>query len=117
MLSFFGFALSLETTQFQKCARRSFIEDIVKFNELEGSGYVVDCIKTALEANKRSSYEEVVKAAIAFGNDTDTTACVAGGIAGIKYGFSSIPERFIRGLRSIDKPLEMLNKLEVIRQG
>jgi ADP-ribosylglycohydrolase len=28
----------------------------------------------------------LIKMAISFGNDTDTTACIAGGLAGITYG-------------------------------
>jgi ADP-ribosylglycohydrolase len=35
-----------------------------------------------------------VRRAIALGNDTDTTACVAGGIAGIRWGRADIPERW-----------------------
>jgi ADP-ribosyl-[dinitrogen reductase] hydrolase len=49
----------------------------------DGRGYVVDCLHSARLALTESSYEGVVKAAIALGHDTDTTAAVAGGIAGI----------------------------------
>jgi ADP-ribosylglycohydrolase len=41
------------------------------------------------------------------GNDTDTTACVAGGIAGLRDGIDAIPARwrsFLRG-ESIYRPL------------
>src|SRR6185503_18426838 len=58
-----------------------------------GSGYVVDCLRSARWATQAGSYEQVVKAAISLGNDTDTTACVAGGIAGIRDGINAIPER------------------------
>jgi ADP-ribosylglycohydrolase len=49
-----------------------------------------------------------VKAAIAFGNDTDTTACIAGGLAGIHFGFDAIPLRWLDILRGRElvKPLE-----------
>jgi ADP-ribosylglycohydrolase len=40
----------------------------------------------------------VIQAAIAFGNDTDVT-CVAGGLAGIRFGFSGIPSRWLMQLR------------------
>jgi ADP-ribosyl-[dinitrogen reductase] hydrolase len=30
----------------------------------------------------------------ALGNDTDTTACIAGGLAGLLYGEASIPKRW-----------------------
>ena len=69
-----------------------------------GSGYVVDCFQSArmaLESNAR--YEDVIKASVAIGHDTDTTACVAGGIAGLREGVAGIPDRWMRGLRG--KPL------------
>lgn len=65
-----------------------------------GSGYVVDCLHSARLALARGrDYESTVKAAVALGNDTDTTAAVAGGIAGIVYGAASIPARWLRALR------------------
>lgn len=64
-----------------------------------GSGYVVDCLNSSRLVMDAGSYEDVVKAAIALGNDTDTTACVAGGIAGIRDGIEAIPARWREGLR------------------
>jgi ADP-ribosylglycohydrolase len=64
-----------------------------------GMGYVVDTLWSAVEAMNEASYEDVVRAAIAFGHDTDTTACVAGGIAGARGGVESIPARWRDGLR------------------
>jgi ADP-ribosylglycohydrolase len=64
-----------------------------------GSGYVVDCLHSARLALTEPSYEGVVKAAIALGNDTDTTAAVAGGIAGIMFGIEGIPTRWRQDLR------------------
>ncbi|HET9226064.1 MAG TPA: ADP-ribosylglycohydrolase family protein [Thermoanaerobaculia bacterium] len=60
-----------------------------------GSGYVVDCLHSARSALRETTFEAVVKRAVLFGNDTDTTAAVAGGIAGARFGLSSIPERWL----------------------
>jgi len=60
----------------------------------EGTGYVVDCLHSARYALTCPTYEMVVKRAIALGNDTDTTACVAGGIAGLRDGAAAIPQRW-----------------------
>ena len=71
------------------------LEYYIRPDELEkgtGSGYVVDCLKSARYALQQTTYQDVIKTAIAFGRDTDTTACVAGGIAGLYFGFDSIPE-------------------------
>jgi ADP-ribosylglycohydrolase len=68
-------------------------------HECHGSGYVVDCLRSAWWVQSKGSYERIVRAAIALGNDTDTTACVAGGIAGIQYGVHGIPQRWRDKLR------------------
>ena len=66
---------------------------------MRGTGYVVDSLRAAVGLNQLGSYEAVVKAAIALGDDTDTTACIAGGIAGIRFGVEGIPERWREALR------------------
>ena len=68
-----------------------------------GSGYVVDCLRSARDCVRAErTYEGVVKAAVALGHDTDTTACVAGGIAGLRDGVGAIPERWMKALRGRD---------------
>jgi ADP-ribosylglycohydrolase len=84
--------------------------------EGRGEGYVVDCLRSARLASQAGNYEQVIKAAIALGHDTDTTACVAGGIAGLHNGVEAIPERWrahLRG-RELVEPLlaELLRHLE-----
>ncbi len=65
-----------------------------------GGGYVVDCLRSARDAVLfQPTYERVVRTAIALGDDTDTTACVAGGIAGIREGIEGIPKRWRDRLR------------------
>lgn len=77
-------------------------------NLARGTGYVVDTLWSAKAAvEETSSYEACVKRAIAYGHDTDTTAAVAGGIAGLQYGLAGIPDRWRLGLRgeSIYRPI------------
>lgn len=76
-----------------------------------GSGYVLDSFASAREAMNQPSYEAVVKQAIAYGRDTDTTACIAGGLAGLLYGESNIPQRWLDTLRGRDILDPLLNKL------
>lgn len=80
-------------------------------SEGTGSGYVVDCLRSARWAMQAGSYEQVVKAAISLGNDTDTTACVAGGVAGIRDGVNAIPERWRTRLRGEDLYRDELQQL------
>lgn len=66
----------------------------------DGGGYVVSTLRSARWAVETTGdYAETVRAAISLGADTDTTACVAGGIAGLRYGAASIPARWRDGLR------------------
>lgn len=68
----------------------------------QGTGYVVDCLHSARYAVAAGPFETAVKAAVALGEDTDTTACVAGGIAGVRDGIQAIPARWREGLRGRD---------------
>ena len=69
-------------------------------DEPTGSGYVVNSFWSAMHAMwTGNGYEDVIKKAIQLGNDTDTTACIAGGMAGIMYGHHSIPEKWLTMLR------------------
>ncbi len=85
---------TLENIEFET---RIFPKDAIF--ETNGSGYVVDSLRSALWACKNETYEKTVKAAISLGNDTDTTACIAGGIAGLIHGFEAIPTRWRENLR------------------
>ncbi|MCQ2218082.1 MAG: ADP-ribosylglycohydrolase family protein [Paludibacteraceae bacterium] len=71
----------------------------VKDEEVVSTGYVVDTLRTALWCiHHTASYREAVLAAVNFGYDTDTVACVTGGLAGIIYGVGGpcgIPQPWI----------------------
>jgi ADP-ribosylglycohydrolase len=78
-----------------------------------GTGYVVDCLKSSFKVVRESnSYEEVIKKSIALGNDTDTTAAVAGGLAGIIYGYSGIPEKWYEKLRGKENVLKLIDMIK-----
>jgi ADP-ribosylglycohydrolase len=44
------------------------------------------------------SFTDCVLRAVNLGSDTDTTGCVAGGLAGLAYGVSAIPKDWIATL-------------------
>ncbi|MGN8064868.1 ADP-ribosylglycohydrolase family protein [Ralstonia sp. 22111] len=70
-----------------------------RFDAPQGSGYVVDSFWSAMHCVLSThSYEDCVKRAVALGNDTDTTACIAGGLAGLVYGEDAIPRRWLAAL-------------------
>lgn len=74
-----------------------------RFDAPQGSGYVVDSLWSAIHCLlSTSSYEDCVKRAVSLGNDTDTTAAIAGGLAGLFYGEKAVPERWLNALRGRD---------------
>lgn len=76
-----------------------------------GSGYVVDCLRSAHAALGAGPYEAAVRAAVAYGLDTDTTACVAGGAAGARDGLGAIPARWREALRGQELLAPLLDGL------
>lgn len=62
---------------------------------VQSGGYVVDTLDAAVWClMTTNSYEECVLKAVNLGRDTDTTAAVAGGLAGALYGYDAIPEQW-----------------------
>jgi ADP-ribosyl-[dinitrogen reductase] hydrolase len=60
---------------------------------IHSSGYVVHTLEASVWSFiNSSSYSEAVLKAVNLGEDTDTTACVTGAVAGLYYGVESIPE-------------------------
>ena len=67
--------------------------------EIRSSGYVVDTLEAALWCLLNTdNYRDCVLKAVNLGEDTDTVAAVAGGLAGLAYGFEGIPADWRQGL-------------------
>jgi len=81
--------------------KRIIANDISKLSEEEinSGGYVIDTLEASfwclLHTN---SYLDAVFKAINLGDDTDTTATVVGGIAGLYYGMEDVPKTWIQNL-------------------
>ena len=71
----------------------------VPASQIRSGGFVLDTERGALWClANTSSYAECVLAAVNLGDDTDTTAAVAGGLAGIAYGTGGIPGKWLDAL-------------------
>ncbi|MCW9000885.1 MAG: ADP-ribosylglycohydrolase family protein, partial [Kangiellaceae bacterium] len=82
------------------------------YDELTGSGYVVESLESALWCFYHSdSFEEAILKSANIGNDADTTAAVCGQIAGAYYGLSGIPERWRAKLVMFDEIQELADQL------
>lgn len=62
-------------------------------SRIGSGGYVMETLTAALWCLlTTSSFSECVLKAVNLGDDTDTTGCVAGGLAGVYYGLDAISE-------------------------
>ena len=70
-------------------------------DEIKSGGYVVDTLEAALWCLLNTDhYRDCVLKAVNLGEDTDTVAAVVGGLAGIHYGVSGIPDTWLNGLQN-----------------
>ena len=77
-------------------------------SEIHTDSFVVHTLEACLWCLLNySSYVETVLAAVNLGGDTDTTASVVGGLAGIYYGDSTIPEEWVDLLARKEDILEL----------
>jgi ADP-ribosyl-[dinitrogen reductase] hydrolase len=65
--------------------------------EIASTGYVLHTLHASLWCLLTTKdFRECVLKAVNLGDDTDTTGCVAGGLAGVAYGLKNIPFEWIR---------------------
>lgn len=66
---------------------------------IHSGGYVLQTLEASLWCLFNSTnYKEAVLKAVNLGGDTDTTACVTGGLAGLLYGYDNIPQPWLKEL-------------------
>jgi ADP-ribosylglycohydrolase len=82
-------------------------------SEIQSTGYVVHTLEAALWCLlNTSTFEECVLKAVNLGGDTDTTAAVAGSLAGLLYGINGIPDDWLSGLVRGKFILEICDKFQ-----
>lgn len=65
----------------------------IPLDQIQSSGYVVHSLEAALWCCLNYDvYLDTVLAAVNLGEDTDTIAAIAGGLAGLAYGLENIPQ-------------------------
>lgn len=92
----------VEATANVKTADYAFDSD-KSIDDVRSGGYVLDTLDAALWCLcNTDSYAECVLKAVNLGRDTDTTACVAGALAGAVYGLDAMPAEWVDVLRAKD---------------
>lgn len=92
--------------------------DVLNFSKMSeetihSTGYIVDTLEAALYCFlNTSSYKECVLKAVNLGYDTDTTASVAGSLAGAYYGVENIPQEWLDTLARYDYIVSLCENFE-----
>ncbi len=68
--------------------------------QIRSTGYVIDTLEAAVWCLiTTQSFEECLLKAVNLGDDADTTGAVAGGLAGLYYGYDAIPREWLAVLQ------------------
>lgn len=87
-------AFQAELEHFKRLESHSFAA--TPEERIKSSGYVIHTLEAAIWCMLNSeSYQGCVLKAVNLGEDTDTVATVAGGLAGLFYGYESIPQEWL----------------------
>jgi ADP-ribosylglycohydrolase len=79
--------------------------------DVQSGGYVLHTLEASLWCLLQSrTYEETVLRAVNLGGDTDTTATVAGGLAGLHWGQAAVPARWRDALARHDDLAELFER-------
>lgn len=82
-------------------------------DKIYSSGYVLHSLEASFWCIlNSSSYKETVLKAVNLGEDTDTTATIAGGLAGLIYEYNEIPTEWINVLARKNDITDLCIKLE-----
>ena len=72
------------------------------------TGYVINTLESVIYClENTNNYKDAVLKAVNLGGDTDTIAAICGGLAGIYYGFESIPKNWIEQIPKINEIIKL----------
>ncbi len=79
---------------------------------IRGSGYVLHSLEASIWCLLNTAdYKGAVLEAVNLGEDTDTTGAITGGLAGLCYGYESIPEDWLNTLARKEDISDLADRL------
>ncbi len=73
---------------------------VLNENEIKSSGFVIDSLEASIWCLLNTdNYKDAVLKAVNLGDDTDTIGALTGALAGLVYGYNSIPNEWIDVLK------------------
>lgn len=83
-------------------------------DKINTTGYVIDSFEAAIWCLiTTDSYKECMLKAVNLGDDTDTVAAIAGGLAGLYYGYEAIPQEWIAVIKRKEWIEELCRQAEI----
>ena len=99
-----------EQVHFERVMQHEIQETSI--DDLKTGGYVIEVLESAIWFFLReNSYEDTILGIINLGHDTDTSAAIAGGLAGLYYGLNQIPEYWITSIAKMEEIMDLGEKL------
>jgi len=101
---------SAEIAHFDRLLQNNIAD--LPLSEIRSGGYVIETIEACIWCLLTTeNYKEAVLKAVNLGHDTDTTAAVTGGLAGLLYGIDAIPADWMMKLARLDAIEDLAYKL------
>lgn len=83
---------------------------VIPEDDIRSTGYVVDTLEAAVWCLiNTDSYKTCTLKAVNLGDDTDTVSAIAGGLAGLYYGYRNIPKEWLETIQKREWIEEMCN--------
>jgi ADP-ribosylglycohydrolase len=80
--------------------------------KIRSKGYVVDTLEASTWCLLTTeNYPEAILKAVNLGEDTDTTAAVTGGLAGLLYGLDGIPAKWLERIAKREEIEDLAERL------
>lgn len=115
-LRFYGQDIS-NLTEISYFGRIMYLDELktVPESDIRSGGYVIESIEAALWCLiTTDTYKDCVLKAVNLGDDTDTTAAITGGLAGIYYGYENIPDNWKETILQRDWIEDLCNNMTVV---
>ena len=79
---------------------------------IKSGGYVVESLEASIYCLlNNTTYKDTVLQAVNLGFDTDTTAAIVGGLAGLYYTYNDIPQEWLSKIKKLDYILQMCDTI------
>lgn len=101
---------STEVALFDRLLKADIFE--LRVENINSSGYVLHTLEASIWClMTTNNYKDAVLKAVNLGEDTDTTASVTGGLAGLLYEFDNIPKTWLNQIPKYDEIESLAERL------